>query len=171
MLADYRRMLWVVAAMTAVDLLAVLILLGGSCTDAYAYGPYAADLDAVRDGDTLALRIQAWPEVVIYTDLRLAGVNAPELHPKRPSDIPEDQWAPLKKCEALAALSARDFTRRFVSGKFLEVTEVFPHDTKFSGRMNGSLTADGQDLGAALLESGHAKPYSGETRRPWCEEN
>ena len=42
---------------------------------------------------------------------------------------------------------------------------------KYGGRVLAKVeTADGQDLSQRLLKAGHARPYEGGKREPWCGE-
>lgn len=118
-----------------------------------AFAGYKADVIRVIDGDTVKLAVHVWPGLIQEINLRLDGVNTPE---KRSS----------AKCERAAGRAATDFTVRFMGGESVEVTDVSLG--KYAGRVLGKISVDGVDLGTALIEAGHAKPYSGGHREAWC---
>jgi micrococcal nuclease len=117
-------------------------------------GPYSAELVRVIDGDTYELIINVWPEVEIHTNLRLLGVDTPELSSKQP-------------CEVALALDAKAY-----------VTDLFGHagtiyvvaagTDKYGGRFLGGLQLDGRDLASQLILAGKAHPYNGGKKQRWC---
>jgi len=122
------------------------------------YGPYKAKVLRVIDGDTVQIEAAIWPGLIQRTKLRLAGVNTPE---KRGRGI--------SNCEKQAGHAATAFTRRFLAGA-QNVTVSGIRLGKYAGRMLGSLHVDGKSLEQALLEAGHARPYRGRRRQPWCQD-
>jgi len=121
------------------------------------YGPYAVKVLRVIDGDTIQIEAAIWPGLSQKTKLRLAGVNTPE---KRGRNV--------SGCEKRAGEKATAFTRRFLAGaKTVTVSGIRPG--KYAGRMLGSIHANGKSLERALLDAGHARPYRGGRRQPWCQ--
>ena len=60
------------------------------------------------------------------------------------------------------------FTQKFLKDtKFVYVSGV--KLGKYAGRALGHIAKGKQDLGEALLETGHARKYDGGKRRPWCQ--
>jgi len=119
------------------------------------FADYKAEVVRVVDGDTIKLNVHIWPGLTQQISLRLAGVNTPE---KRAS----------AECERLAAKKAAEFTFWFLeSVESVTVTDV--KLGKYAGRVLGKISVGGVDLGQALIETGHARPYEGGHRAAWCE--
>jgi endonuclease YncB( thermonuclease family) len=119
-----------------------------------AYGPYAAEVVRVIDGDTVELDVALWPGLVQRIHLRLDGV-----------DTPEKRGAPL--CEKILARRASEFTLRFFRlGGTVLVSGV--RLGKYAGRVLGRIAVDGKDLGEALVAAGLGRPYAGAKRESWC---
>ena len=114
-----------------------------------------AQVLAVVDGDTLEVRVRIWLGQDIVTRVRLAGIDTPEAK----SDCPRER--------SLAAAATA-----FVQAQ-VEVSSVRLRDIaygKYAGRVLARVeTAQGQDLGAALVRAGLARPYAGGRRASWCE--
>lgn len=120
------------------------------------HGPYRAAVVKVIDGDTVMLDVAIWPGLVQRVSLRLAGVNTPE---KRGKGITE--------CERNAGQAATKFTQGFLkNAKEVVVSEV--RLGKYAGRALGRISSNGKDLGKALIQAGHARPYKGGARGAWC---
>lgn len=122
------------------------------------YGPFQADVVRVIDGDTLKVHVYIWPGLSQLINFRLDGINSPE---KR------SHTYKVNECEKGLALKATEFTRSFISDKALTVSNI--RLGKYSGRVLGALSANGEDLSQALLEAGLAKKYHGGKRLPWPE--
>jgi len=119
----------------------------------YAYGPYSADLVRVIDGDTVEVRVHLWPGLDKTTRLRIDGVDTPETRTKN-------------LCEKALGQKAKTFTREFAKPP---ITVIGIKDGKYAGRVLGDLLVNGESLRQALIDSGHARAYSGGKRLPWCE--
>ena len=108
----------------------------------------------VIDGDTLEVRAEIWLDQWIVTRVRLRDIDAPER---------------AARCKAEAARA--EAARRHLTGLVAE-GPVFLTDLgrdKYGGRVLGHLiAADGRDLGQAMLQQGHARPYAGRSRETWC---
>lgn len=117
------------------------------------YGPYEFDVARYYDGDTLYAYVKIWPDLVQHVGIRINGVNTPEK-------------ATSLKCEKTAGLKAAEFTRSFVEGRQCVIVGVEPG--KFSRRVLGDIECDGERLSVALIDAGHARPYFGGKREPWC---
>ncbi len=119
-------------------------------------GPVRADVIAVYDGDTLIVRARIWLGQVVNTKVRLAGVDAPELR---------------GRCarEKRMALAARSFVKRKLVAGGVTLRDI--RFGKYAGRVLARvITAEGEDLGKALLAAGHARPYRGGRRGGWCQQ-
>ena len=117
-------------------------------------GPYRAQILRVIDGDTIEARIAIWLGQDVTSRVRLAGIDAPELS----GGCPSEKAFAGKSRDALAGLLED-------RGAFL--TEIKPD--KFGGRVVAKLwNSRGEDIGAAMVESGMAVPYAGRRRSNWC---
>lgn len=118
-------------------------------------GPVAADVVEVLDGDTIAVRARIWLGQELATRVRLSGIDAPELHGK------------CERERRLAA-AARAFLAQHLADRPVELRDV--QFGKYAGRVVARVvTNKGEDVAAALLEAGLARPYDGGARRPWCD--
>jgi len=110
----------------------------------------------VIDGDTIEVNVHIWPQLLQKTKLRLIGINTPEKRGKKISD-----------CEKKTGQKATNFTQKWLTNvKSVNVSEI--KLGKYAGRVLGKLSKNKQDLGKALIKAGHAKPYDGGKRKPWC---
>jgi endonuclease YncB( thermonuclease family) len=130
-----------------------LALAASFAAGATDYGPYRAQVVHVIDGDTLELRVAIWPQHTVQTVVRLAGINAPELRSGPP-------------CEREAGRRAAEFVRAWAA-RGGRITLTVTGREKY-GRPLGAIARDGEDLAAALIAAGHARPYDGGRREAWC---
>jgi endonuclease YncB( thermonuclease family) len=117
-------------------------------------GPIEAEVVRVIDGDTVAVRAHIWLGLDMETHVRLAGVDAPEMH---------------ASCESEYALAvkARDLVVEALAAGRATLTDI--KRDKYGGRVVARMTtADGRDLSALLLKAGLGHPYFGRTKAPWC---
>ena len=115
-------------------------------------GPMRAAVERVVDGDTVRVRVAIWLDQEIRVAVRLAGVDAPELHRSA---------CPGEKARAR---SAKAFVETVLEGR-----EVMLHDIrrgKYAGRVAARIEADGEDLGRALVAAGLG---SADMKARWCE--
>jgi endonuclease YncB( thermonuclease family) len=117
-------------------------------------GPVEAEVVRVIDGDTLTVRARIWIGQELTTNVRLLGVNAPELS---------------GACEAERRLAeeARRFLADRVEGRPVILRKIALD--KFGGRVLAVVEDGGGDLAAALLAARLATPYDGGRRGSWCE--
>lgn len=106
---------------------------------------------SVYDGDTLTVAFDTFGLGFFQHNIRLSGIDAPEMKGKSPE-------------EKSAAMNARDFLRATCLDKEVNVTV---ESTDKYGRLLASVTIDEYDLSTMMLESKHAVPYSGGTREPY----
>jgi len=117
-------------------------------------GPVPAEVVRVVDGDTLTVRAHVWLGQRVEVEVRLAGIDAPELRGRCPRES-ELARAAQRAIEGMVATAA------------VRLREV-RHD-KYGGRVLARVeTADGRDLGAALVQRGLARRYDGGRREGWC---
>mgnify|MGYP003326517070 CR=1 FL=1 len=109
---------------------------------------YTADIIRVVDGDTIDISIDLGFEVARKERVRIAGINAPEIHTK-------------DAAEKAAGMTARQFVVDWVA-KHPQVTVTTVKDAEKYGRYLAHVVGtDGQDLGQLLLAANLAKPYDG----------
>lgn len=118
------------------------------------HGPIPARVLGVVDGDTLAVRVQVWIGQEIETNVRILGIDTPEMH---------------SRCQQERAL-AKD--ARTALATLLKDGTVMLYDIrndKYAGRVLAQAkTADGRDISAHMIEQGLARPYEGQARKKWC---
>lgn len=137
-------------------------------------GPVPARIVKVIGGDTLVVRARIWLGHEVETRVRLAGLDAPEMSGRCPR---ERELARAARAFLLARLDGAVVTLHDIrygkfAGRVLARIETRPNDSNRSG--GGGATGGGgasrsEDLGAALLAAGLARPYDGRRRLPWCE--
>lgn len=119
------------------------------------FGPYGADVVRVVDGDTVVLDVRIFHGLSQRTTVRIDGINTPEKRGAPP-------------CEIAAGIAATAFTTAWLDAGSNAVSVVIRGLDKY-GRWLGDITrADGGFLRRALVAAGHARPYRGEKRGPWC---
>ena len=117
-------------------------------------GPVDAEVLHVIDGDTLALRVHIWIGQTIDMNVRIAGIDAPELHGKCGSE--------RERAEA-----ARVFLAQMIGGQRLQLKDV--RNDKYGGRVIAEVRdMKGEDIGEVLLSHGLARSYEGGRRGSWC---
>jgi endonuclease YncB( thermonuclease family) len=110
----------------------------------------------VVDGDTITVRARIWLGQIIETQVRLDGIDAPEIK---------------GKClaERRLALKARDLIVEFTGNGQVILRDI--QYGKYAGRVVARvLTQDGRDFSEALLKTGLGRPYDGRRRDSWCPE-
>ena len=118
-------------------------------------GPVPAEVVRVVDGDTLAVRAQIWLGQTVEVDVRLAGIDAPEMKGKCPR-------------EREGAVEARTYLARLAEGRAVRLTDITRD--KFGGRVIAHVASDeAPDFSAALRTRGLARAYDGHKRGSWCE--
>jgi endonuclease YncB( thermonuclease family) len=117
-------------------------------------GPVPARLLRVVDGDTVRVEALIWIGQSVEVNVRLAGVDAPEIF--RPA-------CPAEREKGRAALA---FVEAMLAGEVAAALYEVEAD-KYGGRVVARLeTADGEDVGASLIAAGLAAPIA--ERRDWC---
>jgi len=116
-------------------------------------GPVEARVLDVVDGDTLRVAARVWLGQDVETLVRIAGIDAPELHGKCARERAMAQAAK----DLLAGRLGRTVRLRDIS------------NGKYAGRVVARVElSEGADAAAILLDAGLARPYGGGARRPWC---
>ena len=150
-------------AMLLSALAAALLMLGTAPSLAVSRvsGPLAARVTEVVDGDTLGVRVTIWLDQEVTTRVRVDGIDTPENR----SDCADEKRMAQEARQKLATLVASA-----TEGKGDGTIRL--HDVeydKYGGRVRARVTlADGTDLAQAMIKAGHARPYNGGKRQPWC---
>jgi endonuclease YncB( thermonuclease family) len=115
-------------------------------------GPIPAIVLRVIDGDTFEARALIWPDIEVTVAVRLAGIDAPELHAACPR-------------ERALATAARDLLENLLAGGAVLLTQV-AHD-KYAGRAVAEVwLPDGRSPAPLLLTAGLAAGYG--QPHDWC---
>jgi endonuclease YncB( thermonuclease family) len=117
-------------------------------------GRVQARILRVIDSDTIVVRARIWLGQNIDTQVRLEGVDAPEIK---------------GKCEheRRLALRARDLILNRSAGGMVILSEI--HYGKYAGRVVARVrTPDGGDFSKALVEARLGRAYKGGRRESWC---
>lgn len=117
-------------------------------------GPISATVEKVVDGDTLAVNAHIWVGQNIRVLVRLDGVDTPELS---------------GRCmiERTKARAARKFVAKKIAGRKVTLSNV--RRGKYAGRVVAKISlSTGEDLGGALLKTGHGVPYKNRRAAKWC---
>ena len=134
-------------------LLAVLCALCWGAS-AFAQISIAALVTGAYDGDTLAVDAENWPDLVWKGNVRVRGVDAPEIR---------------GECEQerQLAIAARDFVRDTLVGERVILTEV--ENDRYGGRVLARIhLQNGEDLAQVLIANGYGRAYDGGARQSWC---
>lgn len=116
---------------------------------------HPAEVLKVNDGDTFEARVLVWPGMQITTKVRLRGIDTPELKARCAEEY--------RRADA-----AREALRSLLAAGGVTVRHV--GIDKYGGRVLADVaTAGTADVSAALLRSGHARPYEGGRRESWCD--
>ncbi len=127
---------------------------GGAIAAEHIAGPVPAAVERVIDGDTLVVSAHIWPGLAMRTNVRVRGIDTPEVH--RPKCASEKEMG----LQATGTLN-------MLVGDEVVLTDIA--NDKYGGRVDAVVTtADGRDVAAAMLASGLARPYDGATRGDWC---
>lgn len=121
------------------------------------FGPYAAELVRVIDGDTVVLDVAIWPQQTERAHVRLEGIDTPELHSKQ-------------QCERDMALRAKAFTTAALTGSHVLMLDHVA-DGKYAGRVLGEIIIDGHSLSQSIIGAHMGRVYNGGARGPWCSDS
>jgi endonuclease YncB( thermonuclease family) len=117
-------------------------------------GPVQARVVSVLDGDTFLADALVWPGQTIRVNVRIRGIDAPEMKSRCP-------------VEHAAALAARDALSRLIGGGSVSISNIA--GAKYYGRVLADVvTGTGADVAPALLSAAVVRPYDGGHRAGWC---
>jgi len=118
-------------------------------------GPYDAAVERVVDGDTIAVRVAVWLGLELAVSVRVRGIDAPELR----GDCESEK---AHAAEATAVLA------RMIGDEPVTLREI--EGDKYFGRVLSDVaSARGEDVAAAMIVAGLARPYDGGERPSWCQ--
>lgn len=124
----------------------------GSCDFRPNPGWEAKVID-VHDGDTFTVQVLTWPGIEMTTKIRLAGIDAPELHGRCES-------------ETQGAIAARSALRQLLGNTvFLQHLK----QDKYGRWLAYVTNRDGKDVAHELLDRKLVRPYDGGARGGWCD--
>ncbi len=120
---------------------------------------YDAIVLKVIDGDTLKAKVKLWSDLEKIANLRIRGIDTPELRSK---------CAQEKKL----ARRARDKLKQILGiKKRSDRPEILLHNVapgKYHRYLADVFTAKGQNVAEALIKAGLARLYLGGKRASWC---
>lgn len=116
-------------------------------------GPVNAQVVRVIDGDTFEAAATIWLNQTIDVHVRIAGIDAPELH----GHCSE---------ERASAQAARQYLADRIGGGTVSLSDV--RYDKYGGRVRAVVRDGRGNVGQAMIDSGHARPYHGGHSQPWC---
>ncbi|NQU58540.1 MAG: thermonuclease family protein [Rhodospirillales bacterium] len=112
-----------------------------------------ADVVSVHDGDSIVVDAHPWPGMTIRINVRVRGIDSPEIKGKCAAEIN-------------AAIIARDRMAELVQGGIrLENIRL----GKYAGRVLADAISDAGSVGEILISEGLARPYDGGKRAGWCD--
>ena len=115
---------------------------------------YPAQVLRVIDGDTFEARVRIWPGLEVTTNVRLRGIDAPEMRARCDE-------------ERTKALAARDALQAILDQGDVGIGAIALD--KYGGRvLAAASTRATPDVSTALLGAGLVRSYSGGRREPWC---
>ena len=118
-------------------------------------GPVEATVVEVLDGDTFLADALVWPGHTIRINVRIRGIDAPEMKAR----CPAERAAAERAQAALAAL---------VGSGAVALSNI--SGAKYYGRVLADVEPlDGPALVPHLLGEGLVRPYEGGRRETWCD--
>lgn len=112
-----------------------------------------AEVVKVYDGDTITVNIAGWPDIIgKKIEIRINGIDAPELHDKRPH------------IREKAVLATNFLNEKIGQAKFVQLKHL--HRDKYF-RIDADVFVNGVDVGKELLNNGFAIEYDGKTKKNW----
>ena len=117
-------------------------------------GIYPATLERVVDGDTFRAHVQLGMDVVLFSQpLRIAGIDAPEIRGRCPSEVEK------------AALARNRLQDLLGDGGFMI---AHAGRSKFGERLVHVFSRHG-NVGDMLVAEHLAHPYAGGEKNGWCQ--
>jgi endonuclease YncB( thermonuclease family) len=117
-------------------------------------GPVSADVVRVIDGDTFEANAQIWLGETIAVRVRVAGIDAPELHARC-----EDEYR--------RAQAARNYLAQRIAGRSVRLSDI--RNDKYGGRVDARVADSNGDVADAMIAKHLARAYAGGRRGGWCD--
>jgi endonuclease YncB( thermonuclease family) len=119
-------------------------------------GPVSAHVVRVIDGDTVAVEAQVWLNQILKVDVRLAGINAPEIGSHARCDFERDK-----------ADQAKAYLASLIEDRDVKLMGI--ETDKYGGRVDAHIVLnDGRDVSDLMLKKRLALAYDGGRKTPWC---
>jgi micrococcal nuclease len=136
-------------------LVAFLVLNAPAFADDTLAGPVEARVLSVLDGDTFRAEAHVWPGHRITVNVRIRGIDAPEMKARCPA-------------ERSAARTARQTLADLLGGGPVSIGNIA--GAKYYGRVLADVsTSNGTAVAPAMLARSLVRPYGGGRRRGWCD--
>jgi micrococcal nuclease len=117
-------------------------------------GPVEATIIEIIDGDTFLAEAHVWPGHSVRVNIRVRGIDAPEMKSRCES-------------ERLAALQARAVLAELLGAGAVSISNI--GGAKYYGRVLADVaTPDGAAISEIMLARDIVRPYRGGKRRSWC---
>ncbi|MDR2685721.1 MAG: thermonuclease family protein [Rickettsiales bacterium] len=131
-----------------------MLLIGTAMSAKDALPRLNAEVVHIIDGDTFVGNVRTIGGATIRTKVRFINIDAPELSGECESEV-------------VRANAAKDRLSEIIPvGSIVELTHI--QDDKYRGRIDAFVVKNGADIGSKMIMEGHAVPYSGGKRQPWC---
>jgi len=139
-------------------IIGLALAMGSTCLLARAattfHGPVEAIVVKVLDGDTFLADAAVWPGQTVRVNIRIRGIDAPEMK---------------ARCDAerIAAVRARDKLAELLAGEPVAISNIA--GAKYYGRVLADVfTSDGLEIALVLIDQHLVRPYAGGRRAGWC---
>jgi micrococcal nuclease len=123
-------------------------------------GPVEAEVLKVTDADTLKVAAYVWPDAVTVKDIRIRGIDAPELRGRC-------------KYEKDLANAAKTFVTDLINKnkKRVKLSVVGCNQAEGGGfgRCLSDVHVGSVPIAGTLIEKGLARTNNGEPRKTWCD--
>lgn len=137
----------------ALSLLACLCLVQGRAEAGTFEGPVSARVLEVLDGDTFLAEARLWPGQYLRVNVRLRGIDAPEMKGRCPAERSQARDAR----RLLAEILGPDVLISNIGG------------AKYYGRVLADVaTREGGPVAARMMALGIVRAYRGGKRASWC---
>lgn len=135
--------------------LSILFLL---CTPAYSAESYQGTVVKVFDGDSIAVKVDGWPNPFNPVVVRFAGIDSAESM---------SQFAKCKKELKLGLMAKAWLKEKLPVDSRVDLIWTGEHE-KF-GRLLATVMFKDENLNKSLVKKGMAVPYDGGTKINWCK--
>jgi endonuclease YncB( thermonuclease family) len=117
-------------------------------------GSVNADVMRVIDGDTFEANARIWLGETIAVRVRIAGIDAPELHARCDGEYRRAQ-------------AARNYLLQRIAGQSVRLSNI--RNDKYGGRVDARVTDSSGDIADAMIVRRLARAYTGGRRSGWCD--